>query len=70
MGFEDGSDGSPADPGGAYARGVNASDTWTSALADQEAESVREPVNRLAEDFASLYSILVSERDSPSLQDD
>lgn len=70
LGFEDGPDGSPADPGGVYARGVNAPGTWTSALAGQEAESVKEPFNKLAGDFAGLYSILVSEKDSPSLQDD
>ena len=70
LGFEDGPDGSSADPGSKFASGINAEDTWTSTLANQEADSVKKPLNDLANDFTSLYDTLVSEKDSPSLQDD
>lgn len=70
LGFEDEPDGSPADPGSKFASGINAEDTWTSTLANQEADSVKEPLNKLADDFTSLHDTLVSEKDSPSLQDD
>lgn len=70
LGFEDGPNGEPANPGSQFASGINAPDTWTSTLADQEADSVIEPLNKLSDDFAHLYGTLTSEIDSPSLRDD
>ncbi|WP_243859130.1 hypothetical protein [Actinomyces sp. ZJ308] len=70
LGFEDGPNGEAANPGSTYALGINAPDTWTSTLADQEADSVREPLNNLASDFAGLHETLSSETNSPSLQDE
>ena len=70
LGFEDGPNGQPANPGSTYAQGINAADTWTSTLADQEAASVTEPLNKLAGDFADLYGLLNQEKNSDALKDD
>ena len=70
LGFEDGPNGEAANPGSTYAQGINAADTWTSTLADQEAASVTEPLNQLAADFADLYGLLNQEKDSDALKDD
>ena len=67
LGFEDGE---AANPGSTYAKGINAADTWTSTLADQEATSVTEPLNTLASDFADLYDTLNQEKNSDALKDD
>lgn len=70
LGFEDGPNGEAANPGSTYAQGINAADTWTSTLADQEASSVTEPLNNLAGDFAGIYDTLNQEKDSDTLKDD
>ena len=70
LGFEDGPNGEAANPGSTYAQGINAGDTWTSTLADQEAASVKEPLNKLAGDFADLYGLLNQEINSDALKDD
>lgn len=69
LGFENGPNGEAANPGSTYAKGINAADTWTSTLADQEATSVTEPLNTLASDFADLYDTLNQEKNSDALKD-
>ena len=54
--------------GGIFSSGINADDTWTSKLADDQATEVKTEVNHLADIFTSLINDAI--RNAPENDDD
>ena len=57
--------------GGIFSSGINADDTWTSKLADDQATEVKTEVNHLADIFTSLIGLINDAiRNAPENDDD
>ena len=57
--------------GGIFSSGINADDTWTSKLADDQATEVKTEVNHLADVFTSLIGFINDAiRNTPETDDE
>lgn len=57
--------------GGIFSSGINADDTWTSKLADDQATEVKTEVNHLADVFTSLSTLINDTiRNTPETDDE
>ena len=61
LAFSQSPGGGASDPGGAYSKGINSSDTWQGPFADEQAAKAKREVDELANLFIGLSADVQAE---------